>query len=222
MREHCDHGHRSSRADFGDHRSKAGKTDEQRRRSPLSVSQIWVIPACGKTDSSSRVGFSVLFALPKTLQSSPFNNGGVQSIFIYPRGRELIDRELIISRGSEEITDAADSVGSEQFKKRWVNDSAGKVVGMKAQGRTKRAGIGAPLLSRVVTSRTTGCSRGNSGMHWSRLLTLHASQNDALSKRTLGKSDNRKLSGSRTSRVRVRGGDQFKRARIEFVHEQNV
>jgi hypothetical protein len=36
--------------------------------------------------------------------------------------------------------DAADSVGSEQFNERWVNDRAGKVVVMDDQGRMKPGG----------------------------------------------------------------------------------
>lgn len=100
----------------------------------------WVIPACLETDSSSRIGFSVLFALPKTLESSPFSNDGVQSIFIFPRGKEPIDAELIISGSSPETTDAADSLDSEHFEERWVKDSAGNVVGVDARGRMKHGG----------------------------------------------------------------------------------
>jgi hypothetical protein len=33
----------------------------------------WVITSCGKRDSSRRVGYSVLFALPKTMESKPFS-----------------------------------------------------------------------------------------------------------------------------------------------------
>jgi hypothetical protein len=100
----------------------------------------WVIPACVEADSSSRIGFSILFALPKTLESSPFSNDGVQSVFIFPRGKEAIDAELIISGSSPGITDAADSLDSEQFEERWVKDSAGNVVGVDARGRMKHGG----------------------------------------------------------------------------------
>jgi len=100
----------------------------------------WVIPACEKATSSNRIGFSVLFALPKTMESSPFNNDDRQSVFIYPRGGEPTSAELIISSSSEEITDAADSLDSERFEERWVKDSAGNVVGMDARGRRKRDG----------------------------------------------------------------------------------
>jgi hypothetical protein len=100
----------------------------------------WVIPVCAEVDSSTRIGFSALFALPKTFESSPFSNDGVQSVFIYPRGGEPIDAELIISRSSPEITDAADSMNSEHFEERWVKDSSGNVVGVDARGRMKHGG----------------------------------------------------------------------------------
>lgn len=100
----------------------------------------WVIPTCGKDDSSTRIGFAAQFALPKTFESSPFSNDGVQSVFIFPRGGEPIDAELIISRSSPEITDAADSMNSEHYEERWVKDSSGNVLGVDARGRMKHGG----------------------------------------------------------------------------------
>ena len=96
----------------------------------------WVIPACTEVNSSERIGFSVLFALPKTMTSSPENNNS--DIFIYPRGGEAVSAELIISRSPEEITDAGDSLDFERFEERWIKDSAGNVVGLDARGRRKR------------------------------------------------------------------------------------
>jgi hypothetical protein len=100
----------------------------------------WVIPACGENGTSTRIGFSALFALPKTFESSPFSNDGVKSIFIYPRGGESVDAELIISESSPEIADAADSANSEHFEERWVKDSSGNVIGVDARGRMKSGG----------------------------------------------------------------------------------
>jgi hypothetical protein len=100
----------------------------------------WVLASCREVNSSSRIGFSILFVLPKKMESSPFASEGVQSVFIYPRGGEPTSAELIVSRSSEEITDAADSLGSEWFEERWVKDSAGNVVGMDARGRMKNGG----------------------------------------------------------------------------------
>jgi hypothetical protein len=100
----------------------------------------WMIPACGEVNFSSRIGFSVLFALPKTMESRPFNSDDMQSVSIYPRGGEPSSAELIIYRSSEGITDSADSLDSERFEERWVKDSAGNVVGMDARGYMKKGG----------------------------------------------------------------------------------
>ena len=74
------------------------------------------------------------------MESSPFNSDDMQSVFIYPRGGKPTSAELIISRSSDEIIDAADSLDSEQFEERWGKDSVGNVVGMDARGRMKRGG----------------------------------------------------------------------------------
>jgi hypothetical protein len=100
----------------------------------------WVISACREVDSSHRVGFSVLFALPKNMESSPFDTEDAKSYFVYPRGKEMTAAEFIIAKNSEEITDAADSPGSEWFEERWIKDSAGNVVGMDARGRMEHGG----------------------------------------------------------------------------------
>jgi hypothetical protein len=102
----------------------------------------WVISACREVSSSRRIGFSVLFALPKNMESSPFNDNDddTQSVFVYPRGKEATSAELIISKSSGEVTDAADSLDSEWFEERWIKDSAGNVVGMDAHGRSQHGG----------------------------------------------------------------------------------
>lgn len=100
----------------------------------------WVIPVCGEVNPSSRIGFSVLFALPKTMESSPINSDEKRGFFIFPRGGDPLSAELIISSSSEEIIDAADSLDSERFEERWIKDSAGNVVGMDARGRVKHGG----------------------------------------------------------------------------------
>ena len=96
----------------------------------------WVIPTCGELNSSRRIGFSILFALPKTMKSVPKNNNS--DIFVYPRGGQAVSAELIISRSTEEITDPGDSLDFERFEERWIKDSMGNVVGMDARGRRKR------------------------------------------------------------------------------------
>jgi hypothetical protein len=98
----------------------------------------WFIPACGEANTSNRIGFSVLFVLPKTMESSPYSDEGTRSIFIYPRGGDAPSAEAIISTNSEETTDETSSLDSERFEERWIKDSAGKVIGIDARGREKR------------------------------------------------------------------------------------
>jgi hypothetical protein len=95
----------------------------------------WVITSCGKRDSSRRVGYSVLFALPKTMESRPFSNEDLESFFMYPRGGDPASANLIISNSADEIVDAANPRDSEHFEERWIKDSAGNIVGMDARGR---------------------------------------------------------------------------------------
>lgn len=121
----------------------------------------WVIPACGGA-SPGRIGFSVLFAVPKTMESSPLNDADMQSIFVYPRGGQPPSAELIISSSSEEMNDAADSLDSEQFEERWVKDSAGNVVGIDARGRMKQGGYGY-WRTAIFLGRDTASYRLQSG-----------------------------------------------------------
>ena len=76
------------------------------------------------------------------MESSPFNDNDddTQSVFVYPRGKEATSAELIISKSSGEVTDAADSLDSEWFEERWIKDSAGSVIGMDAHGRSPHGG----------------------------------------------------------------------------------
>ncbi len=120
----------------------------------------WVIPACGEGNSPSRIGFSALFALPKTMESSPLDNDDMHSIFIYPQGGEPSSAELVISSSSQEATDAADSLDSEQFEERWIKDRAGNVIGMDARGRMKQGGY---WRTAIFSGRDTAGYRLQSG-----------------------------------------------------------
>jgi hypothetical protein len=100
----------------------------------------WMLPVCEEINPSNRIGFLVGFTLPKTMESSPLNTDDAKSYFVYPRGKESTSAELIISKSSEEITDAAVSLDSDGFEERWIKDSAGDVVGMDARGRREHGG----------------------------------------------------------------------------------
>lgn len=96
----------------------------------------WVIPVCGSADSASRIGFSVLFAIPQAMESSRSDNSDMQmqSFFIYPKGGSAPSAELIISHSVDETEGAANSIDSKSFQERWVKDGAGNVVGIDARG----------------------------------------------------------------------------------------
>lgn len=97
----------------------------------------WVISACGTVSSGNRIGFSVLFALPPTMESSQNNNDDMQmqSFFVYPRGGSAPSAELIISHSADETKEAGDSLDSKWFEERWVKDDAGNIFGMDARGQ---------------------------------------------------------------------------------------
>jgi hypothetical protein len=96
----------------------------------------WIVPTCNALNSSAQIGFSVLFALPTTVQSSKENDS--TNIFIFPRGAEAVSAELFISHSVEEVTDAGDSLDFKWFEERWIKDAAGNVIGLDARGRRQR------------------------------------------------------------------------------------
>jgi hypothetical protein len=100
----------------------------------------WVIRACQPAGPRKRVGFSVLFTLPKAMESEPNETIDGQSIFVYPHGGSAPEADLIISRILDGTTEEVDSLDSEWFEERWIKDEAGKVVGIDARGRLREHG----------------------------------------------------------------------------------
>jgi hypothetical protein len=97
----------------------------------------WVIHACKETQSTKQVGFSILFALPRTMESEPFKDDGVEAIFAYHHGGSAPEADLIFSRVLDETATEIDSLDSVWFEERWIKDEAGKVVGIDAQQRMR-------------------------------------------------------------------------------------
>jgi hypothetical protein len=100
----------------------------------------WKLSPCSLADSDSRVGFSILFRLPTTMESSPFDNDGVHTLFVFPHGSSAPEAELILSNFADSGTalGAADSSSGTQ---RWIKDGSGKVIGMDARGGGRRVGF---------------------------------------------------------------------------------
>ena len=108
---------------------------EIRVRLEAAKESDWVIRTCREAHSGKRVGFSVLFALPKGMESEPFKTDEGLSIFVYHHGGSAPDADLIVSRILDGTTEEVNSLGSEWFEERWIKDEAGKVVGADARGR---------------------------------------------------------------------------------------
>jgi len=101
----------------------------------------WLIPSCGEVkDSANRIGFSVLFALPTTMQSSPFDQDDSRSYVVFPRGSAPETAELLISTSTDETLEQSDSVDSKWSEQRWIKDSTGTVIGVDARGRLRHGG----------------------------------------------------------------------------------
>lgn len=110
---------------------------EIRVRLEAATQSDWVIRACKEDHSGRQVGFSVLFALPRAMESEPFKDKDIQSIFVYPHGGSAPAAELIISRILDATTEEVDSLDFQWFEERWIKDDAGKVVGIDARGRLR-------------------------------------------------------------------------------------
>ena len=99
----------------------------------------WKLSSCSQADSESRVGFSILFRLPTTMESSPFDNDGVHTVFIFPHGSSAPEAELNLSNFADSgmTLGAADSSSGTQ---RWIKDGSGKAIGIDARGGARGVG----------------------------------------------------------------------------------
>jgi hypothetical protein len=89
----------------------------------------WIVSPCNEADAAGRIGFFAFYAIPKTMTSSPFENDGERSLFVFPQSGESVDAELILS------DDAEDTLTPESRDSRWIKDTAGAVIGMDSRWR---------------------------------------------------------------------------------------
>ncbi len=69
------------------------------------------------------------------------NEEGLHAYFIYPRGHEAVEAELIISTNPEQEEDKPDGFAdSKTSEQRWIKDGTGKVIGIDARGVLKTGG----------------------------------------------------------------------------------
>ncbi len=98
----------------------------------------WLVPLCGaEMNPAGRIGFSVLFPIPTTMESSSFDTDDFHSYFIFPRGDESTSAEFFISTSTDQKAETTDAVGSDWSEQRWIKDSAGAVIGIDARERRK-------------------------------------------------------------------------------------
>ena len=103
-----------------------------------SKSSDWFIPQCGaEMNPADRIGFSVLFPIPSTMESSPSNTDNSHTYFIFPRGEEPTSAEFFVSTSTDQTAETTDAVGSDWSEQRWIKESTGTVIGIDARGRQK-------------------------------------------------------------------------------------
>jgi len=101
----------------------------------------WIVPACQSVGGSDgRIGFSALFKLSAGLESSPFDDDGIKSYFVFPHGSEPVEVKFVISTGTGPVTEETNgSVASKWSdkwsKRRWIKDVEGKIIGMDSRGQ---------------------------------------------------------------------------------------
>ena len=103
----------------------------------------WVVPPCDQVAASqTRIGFSILFALPSTMASDRFDDDAdnVHHYTVFPRGGDPFEGELMISMASERMGDHSSDVGLSRSQQRWIKDSAGNVIGMDSRTRPRSGG----------------------------------------------------------------------------------
>jgi hypothetical protein len=101
----------------------------------------WLVPQCREVkDAGRRIGFSVLFMLPTTLESKTMDDGDLHYYLVFPLGGSSVEAELQISTSEEELEEQSFG-GSKRSRERWIKDGAGKIVGIDASGVSKRGGL---------------------------------------------------------------------------------
>jgi hypothetical protein len=100
-----------------------------------AVKSDWILRTCANDIASTRVGFSVRFVLPKTMQSSLEDFDGHKSIFIFKQGDDDTSAHFFISVWKESGSVAPSSLGSKDFEEHWIKDDRGQIIGRESSGR---------------------------------------------------------------------------------------
>lgn len=98
----------------------------------------WVVRACTQTGArEKRVGFSVLFTLPKTIKYKRVDFGWRHSYSVFPNGKESYVGLIISHHNDDRAAEHISSVGYGQTEQRWFTDSTGAIVGIESWGHER-------------------------------------------------------------------------------------
>jgi hypothetical protein len=98
----------------------------------------WVLEPCRQNDSANRIGFSVWFTMPSSMESEAFDAEGTRSFFVFPHGSSAPEAEFIVSSSADQAQESTAAVASVWSEERWIKNDSGKVVGIDARGRRRR------------------------------------------------------------------------------------
>ncbi len=95
----------------------------------------WLVPFCeNEAPSDGRIGFSVLFSVPPSMRSRPYDGDDSRSFFISPQeSNASADPRLIISTWTVEVSDP--DAFPYKTRQRWIKDSSGKLIGIDVRAR---------------------------------------------------------------------------------------
>ena len=98
----------------------------------------WTVPPCeADVNPADRIGFSILFSLPRTMKSSPYDTDDLRSYFVFPRGSDSSNAEFFISTSIDRTVETANVIDSDWAEQRWIKEGAGTEIGIDARGRLK-------------------------------------------------------------------------------------
>jgi len=97
----------------------------------------WIVAPCSKSDSTNRIGFSVLFKLAPSMESEPFDSDNWNAFFVFPSGSGSAEAEFIIGKSPDEVAETTRAFGSRRSEERWIKDESGKIMGIDARGVDK-------------------------------------------------------------------------------------
>lgn len=100
----------------------------------------WIVPSCAPKDTLGRVGFSVHFVLPATMESSLMDDEFMHAYFIFPQSGKPALANLIVSTSAAELPEDDSAFGSSWSEQRWIKDSKGAIIGIDARGSLRRGG----------------------------------------------------------------------------------